>query len=268
MTGKTAPRSLSCASASTANRLTTCFGYDSAGNLTSNGSVTYTYDDENRITATASYTYVYDGDGVRVKKSIGSTGTLYWTGTGSDALAESDLSGNINAEYMFFAGMRVARRDVPSNTVHFYMPDQLGSARQILTPSSATAVAVEESDYDPYGYEFVISGSDSNHYKFEGKERDTESNLDNFGARYFAFTIGRFMTPDWAARPTAVPYAVFGDPQSLNLYTFVRNDPITIADADGHQCSQTTGAANGSTGICPNKMRRREARVLPRRKSR
>src|SRR5450759_2200660 len=42
------------------------------------------------------------------------------------------------------------------------------------------------------------------------------------------------MTPDWAARPTAVPYAAFGDPQSLNLYGFVRNDPVTRADADGH----------------------------------
>ena len=42
------------------------------------------------------------------------------------------------------------------------------------------------------------------------------------------------MTPDWAGRPTAVPYAVFGDPQSLNLYGYVRNDPVSRADADGH----------------------------------
>src|SRR5258708_11179964 len=42
------------------------------------------------------------------------------------------------------------------------------------------------------------------------------------------------MTPDWAARPTAVPYAVFGDPQSLNLYGSVRNDPVSRADLDGH----------------------------------
>src|SRR5205807_621291 len=59
------------------------------------------------------------------------------------------------------------------------------------------------------------------------------------GARYFASSIGRLMTPDWAARPTAVPYAVFGDPQSLNLYTYVRNDPISRADADGHGCEST-----------------------------
>jgi RHS repeat-associated protein len=85
-------------------------------------------------------------------------------------------------------------------------------------------------------YVCAVQESDarSQNYKFTGKERDSESNLDEFGARYYASTMGRFMTPDWAARPTAVPYAVFGDPQSLNLYTFVRNDPVSRADADGH----------------------------------
>jgi hypothetical protein len=52
------------------------------------------------------------------------------------------------------------------------------------------------------------------------------------------------MTPDWAARPTAVPYAVFGDPQSLNLYGFVRNDPVTRADADGHCPSDNPNCSN------------------------
>ena len=76
-------------------------------------------------------------------------------------------------------------------------------------------------------------------YKFTGKERDAESGLDNFGACYFTSSMGRFMSPDWDARPTAVPYAVFGDPQSLNLYNYVRNDPVTRADADGH-CGNDT----------------------------
>jgi RHS repeat-associated protein len=71
-------------------------------------------------------------------------------------------------------------------------------------------------------------------YKFIGKERDSESGLDNFGARYFTSSMGRFMSPDWAARPTTVPYAVFGDPQTLNLYGYVRNNPLARADLDGH----------------------------------
>jgi RHS repeat-associated protein len=67
-----------------------------------------------------------------------------------------------------------------------------------------------------------------------GKERDSESNLDNFGARYYASTTGRFMSPDWALKPISVPYANFGDPQSLNLYSYVNNNPTTTRDPDGH----------------------------------
>jgi RHS repeat-associated protein len=100
--------------------------------------------------------------------------------------------------------------------------------------TNATGTIVKESDYYPYGGEIPIITGDSNRYKFSGKERDTESGLDNFGARYDSSSLGRFMTPDWAARPTAVPYAVFGDPQSLNLYGYVRNDPVSRADLDGH----------------------------------
>jgi murein DD-endopeptidase MepM/ murein hydrolase activator NlpD len=48
--------------------------------------------------------------------------------------------------------------------------------------------------------------------------------------------MGRWLTPDWSARPATVPYANFGDPQSLNLYLYVRNDPVSKADADGHVC--------------------------------
>ena len=71
-------------------------------------------------------------------------------------------------------------------------------------------------------------------YKFTGKERDSESGLDMFGARYYGSSLGRFMTPDWAAKPTAVPYAHYGNPQSLNLYSYVQNNPTTVGDPDGH----------------------------------
>jgi len=69
---------------------------------------------------------------------------------------------------------------------------------------------------------------------FTGKERDAESGLDYFHARYLTSDLGRFMTPDWADKPTAVPYAQYGDPQSLNLYTYVLNNPNSGIDEDGH----------------------------------
>lgn len=46
--------------------------------------------------------------------------------------------------------------------------------------------------------------------------------------------MGRFVTPDWADKAATVPYAEFSDPQSLNLYTYVRNVPTTRYDPDGH----------------------------------
>jgi RHS repeat-associated protein len=73
-----------------------------------------------------------------------------------------------------------------------------------------------------------------------GKERDAESGNDYFGARYYASTLGRFMSPDWSAKVEPVPYAKLVDPQSLNLYAYVRNNPLIRIDADGH-----AGCKNG-----------------------
>jgi RHS repeat-associated protein len=70
--------------------------------------------------------------------------------------------------------------------------------------------------------------------KFTGKERDTESNLDYFGARYYASGMGRFMSPDWSPRPASFPFADPNNPQSLNLYAYVNNNPLSHVDEDGH----------------------------------
>lgn len=73
-----------------------------------------------------------------------------------------------------------------------------------------------------------------------GKERDTESGNDYFGARYYASSTGRFMSPDWSAKIVPVPYAKLDNPQSLNLYAYVGNNPVSRIDRDGHyECSGT-----------------------------
>jgi RHS repeat-associated protein len=213
--------------------------YDAAGNVTNDGNGnTPTYNDENWMATDAGVTYYYDADGVRMEKT---SGTMYWPGPSGEYLTETGLTGTINEEYIYFDGERIARVDRPSGTVHYYFSNHLGSASVV---TNATGGSPDQTDYYPFGGVAYSNGSDPNHYKFTGKERDTESNLDSFGARCFASATGRFMTPDWAARPTTVPYAVFGDPQSLNLYTYVRNDPVTRADADGH-CDGTYG-----DGVC------------------
>ena len=252
VSGKQNTEPLSCGSANAKNQLNACFTYDIGGNLIQNGSTTYIYDAENRLVWSSNgYEYIYDGDGERVIRCTsssqsntcpsGSTGTLYWRPLGGDTIAESSISGTNLEEYVFFNGRRVARRDVSTNAVHYYFSDHLGSHSVV---ENATGSACEQdTDYYPYGgqeHDFCTTPVPQN-YKFNGKERDTESGLDNFGARYDASNLGRFMTPDWAAKPIAVPYANFGNPQSLNLYSYVENNPTTFGDPDGHQGATGNG---------------------------
>ena len=199
--------------------------------MTSNGSATYTYDAENHLLTAAGYTYSYDGDGNRVEKSNGSTGTIYWRDASGETIDEGNLSDTMQEEYIFFGGNRVVRWDVPTGHRHYYFSDKLGSADVV---TSDAGVIQDESDYYPYGGEIQITNTYTNTYKFTGKERDTESGLDEFGARYYASSLGRFTIPDWADKPTDVPYAHFGNPQSLNLYSYVQNNPTTVGDPDGH----------------------------------
>jgi RHS repeat-associated protein len=132
---------------------------------------------------------------------------------------------------VFFNGERVARVGQPNNYPRYYFSDHLNST-DIVT--NTTGGIIRESDYVPYGGEVVISGTDPNRYKFTGEERDPESGLDDFDARFYSSPFGRFMTPDWALKPIAVPYANFGNPQSLNLYSYVQNNPTALGDPDGH----------------------------------
>jgi RHS repeat-associated protein len=213
------------------------YQYDAAGNMTydATASLSYTFDQENRITGAGGYTYIYDSDGNRVRKSNGTlaeNGTLYWDMT-PGVVAETDLAGTTKSEYVFFGGERVARRDGKNGAggVFYYFSDHLKTA-SVVTDAAGNIKA--ESDYYPWGGELQFVNNDSNHYKFTGKERDTETWLDYFGARYYSNGLGRWVSADWSPTPVPVPYADFGDPQSLNLYNFVGGEPASKADPDGH----------------------------------
>src|SRR6185312_12000884 len=186
-----------------------------------------TYDEENRLLSAAGMSYTYDGNGERVMKSNTSTGAAvkrYWS-MGGSTLAEDDGSGNLTAEYVYLDGMRVARIDLPANTVHYYLSDHLGSTSIVTT---ATGTVEEESDYYPFGTEVVVTGPGTNELKFTGKRRDAESQLDYFGARHYSSLSGRFGSPD---EPLIDQDAL--NPQSWNLYSYVRNNPLNAIDPDG-----------------------------------
>src|SRR5271157_3205764 len=117
--------------------------------------------------------------------------------------------------------------------LHFYFDDPLGTRR---VQTDYAGVVEQTCQSLPYGDGETCLPTPTEHL-FTGKERDIESGNDYFGARYYASSMGRFMSPDWAAQEEPVPYAQLDDPQSLNLYSYVRNNPMTRFDPDGHACA-------------------------------
>jgi RHS repeat-associated protein len=170
----------------------------------------------------------FDGNGNRAMKS---NGTIYWYGAGSDPLDETNLSGNLSNEYIFFGGKRIARRDSSGN-IFYYFSDHLGTSREIVQAGSTTPCY--DADFYPYGGERWYIDSCDSHFKFTGKERDSESGLDNFGARYDSSSLGRFMTTD----PVMITTERLMNPQQLNLYAYVANNPLRFIDPTGEilQC--------------------------------
>lgn len=203
-------------------------GYDPAGNMTFHPQVgTLAYDAENRQTsflATGkSGAYVYDGEGRRVKRMP--------TGTGDPVTIYAyDAFGKLAAEYSPTA---------PNGTggTFYRTTDHLGSTR-IVTEQDGTVC--ERRDYYPFGERINTSSGDArsevNGYalscgfdqRFTAKERDDESGLDYFGARYYASSLGRFTSAD-APLVGQSPDA----PQSWNLYRYVQNNPLRHIDPDG-----------------------------------
>ena len=114
-------------------------------------------------------------------------------------------------------------------------PQQNGLRRRVVTQSNG--VVCYDADFTPFGGELAYTNAcpAQNNYKFEGKERDTETGNDDFGARYYTRRFGRWLSADWSAVPVAVPYANLTNPQTLNLYAMVADDPESFADLDGHQ---------------------------------
>jgi RHS repeat-associated protein len=215
--------------------------YDPSGNTLTDGAYTYTWDAESQLKSAGGVTYTYDGDGRRVSK-VGSK--LYWYGSGGDILAETNASGTTTAEYIFFGGKRIAMLPAGSTSI-YYVEDLLGTSRVTTTN---TGVVCYDADFYPYGGERSYTNTCPQNYKFEGKERDAETGNDDFGARYYSNRFGRWLSSDWSSVPVPIPYANLTNPQTLNLYSMVADDPESFADLDGHTQQQSQGGAEGQCG--------------------
>jgi len=251
--------------------------YDNAGNMLNDGSNQYLYDAEGRICATqmqipgigaSMMQYIYDAEGRRVAKgtinswscdtsSNGFVATaVYILGPGGEQLSEvTNSAGTWQWAHtnVYAAGMQIATYDADpsgqtSGKLYFHLSDWLGTRRQ---QTDYAGNPVLNFTGLPFGDGLstnpvsTASAVDATEHHFTGKERDPETGgmangNDYFGARYYASTMGRFLSPD----PSTLEYADPANPQSLNLYSYVLNNPLVNIDPDGLKCFQVDGDGN------------------------
>ena len=194
--------------------------YDAAGNLSNDGTLTYTWDAENRLKSTAGTNYKFDGDSMRVLKG---TNDLYWYSAAScqhPLFGRSTNTGVYTGEYVHFNGQAVGFRDDTAGQVYHEFNDHLGSAR-VMT--NTTGVTQFESDYYPHGAARVITSTKDSLLKFQGKQLDTESGLTNV-RRMYSPTLARFLP----TRVATIPKKTKGvpSPQSLNPESVAAGNPV------------------------------------------
>ncbi len=233
--------------------------YDAAGNMLAlPPSYTFTYDAENRQTSevnsgTPNATYSYDGNGARVQRAVtGSANASYVYDAFGQLAAEYAPAATLSKEYIRFGGQVVAIENAtagaPCQTCYLSY-DHLGSVR-LVTDQNANIIA--RHDYLPFGEE-ILGGeagrssqwgaTDSVNQKFTGQERDAETGLDFFQARYYTGGVMRFLSPD-----PANAGADLTNPQSWNGYSYVWNNPLTNIDPTGMSCLGLDGGLLGDDG--------------------
>jgi len=177
-------------------------------------------------TENTTWFYFYDADGKRRLKA-------------RDVYGEVDLEGDTS--FYFYEGEdlicqldRGAEMQEPeAYAPRFLLLDHLGTTRaelQFVADGAAREPTITaQYDYLPYGEEIEPAVVSTEQVKFTGKQRDTESNLDNYNARLYGSNLLRFTSPD--SLMFTKQRILF--PQGLNLYSYVQGNPLKFVDLNG-----------------------------------
>jgi len=126
-------------------------------------------------------------------------------------------------KYYAFNGQRVAMRE--GDVVYYLHSDHLGSTS---VASSDSGALHSRQGYTPYGEVRYVTGELPTEFGFTGQRNDSYIKLIQMGARWYDPSLGRFISAD-----TIVPD--FANPQSLNRYSYTRNNPLKFRDPSGHR---------------------------------
>ena len=228
------------------NRLATdgvwSYGYDANGNVTARRqpdvSQELVYDSLNRMTGFQTVDggvaeiYAYDDGETRIKKTAGPNIT-YYVGPDYEEVWRDGRRVEVVKHYRS-GGQKVATRD--ADGLKYVYPDHLGSSSRMADRAGNQVKAIF---YMPYGATAQETGTVNARYRYTGKEKD-DSGLYYYGARYYDDAVGRMLAAD-----SLLP-SVY-DPQQLNRFAYVRNNPIKLVDPDGHEPRFPAWSGSGIT---------------------
>lgn len=179
--------------------------------------------------------YAYDGLGRRVRVEGASPSA--WTVSvvsGMDAIYEEDEAGAVT-KYVYANGMRVAKV-TPSAAIQYYLGDHLGSTRTLLDANAQPGFAAE---YEPFGKPYGVSGLEP--YRYAMEKHDDPTGLVYLRARQYDPEVGRFVGAD----PIL---GHLGEPQTLNRYAYVANNPLRYTDPTGLARAIVAGSPENAFG--------------------
>lgn len=208
--------------------------YDAAGDTTGDGTTTYTYDAEGRVktaynATSGNSTYIYDAEGRRAEKTTAAGGTVdfLYDPEGREISQMSSTATWTRGE-VYAGGRHIATYSAGTGgTTYFIHSDWLGTER---ARSAVNGTSAETCISLPFGDWLTCAGSDVSPMHFTGKEHDPETGLENFGARYDASSMGRFMSPD--SKP--ISRKALSNPQDLDRYLYTIDNPLRYYDPDGN----------------------------------
>jgi RHS repeat-associated protein len=218
------PQAVSGNTFNAANQMTS-FGsqslsYDANGNLTADGTNTYTWNARNLLASMSGGTpagFQYDGLGRRVQKSVGGQVTRYLH-DGLNPVQEQDALGTPTANLLTGLGIDEFFHRTDAAGARSFLTDILGSAMALADPTGAISTSYS---YEPFGKTTANGASSSNPFQFTGRENDG-TGLYYYRMRYYNPALQRFISAD--------PIGFAG---GINPYTYVANSPLMLVDPLG-----------------------------------